>query len=151
MKVWMRLGACLVLTACVTLPPSVHRFESTRMLEVDYREVWSAVLKVFEENGWEVERTEEGAGAIVSAWISDTAGGGDYGQRGMSNHVEPGSEQVTVNVRVIRDSAKQTRVRVHCFFRARWAGKKEKGMWGSGTSRGIWEARVLQQIEDAVQ
>jgi hypothetical protein len=150
MKVWTRIGACLVLAACVTLPPSVHQFEGARTLKARYDEVWSAALKVFETNGWEVERAEEGTGVIVSVWIPDKAGGGDYGQRGMSNHVEPGSEQVTVNVRVIRESDLQTRVRVHCFFRARWKSG-DRWMWGSGTSRGTWEARVLQAIEEALQ
>ena len=150
MKLWMGLAACLVLAACVTLPPSVHQFENARTVQAGYGDVWPAVLKMFEENGWEVERIDEETGVIVSVWIADATGGGDYGQSGMSEHIEPGSEQVVVNVRVVRESDRSTRVRVHCFFRARWKGEG-KGMWGSGTSRGTWEARVLQDIEKAIQ
>lgn len=145
-----RLAACLLLAACASLPPSVHEYRNARTIEAGYGRTWSAVVDVFAAHDWPIERLDEEAGVIVSAWIPDTREGGDYGQGGTLRHIEPGSEQVAVNVRVSRMADEVTRVRVHCFFRARWKDEG-KGMWGTGTSRGVWEADVLKAIEEAAQ
>ena len=149
MRWWIGMMVCVCLAGCVTLPPSAHRFKGARTFDASYEEVWSAAIGLFSENGWESERMEKNAGIIVSEWIKDEADGGDYGQRGMSASIEEGSEQVALNIRVIRESDTATRVRVHCFFRVRWSEGKNK-MWGNGTSRGVWEARILKGIERAL-
>ncbi len=147
-RVWW--AAVLVLAGCAVLPPSAHRYKDARSLEASYGQVWSTAIDLFTDNGWETERVDEEAGVIVSVWIDDTARGGDFGQSGPKSHIKPGSEQMAVNLRIVRESDRSTRVRVHCFFRARWAGDSE-GMWGNGTSRGIWEARILEDLGKAAQ
>ena len=150
MRWWVAMVVLVCLAGCATLPPSAHRFKDARTFDATYGEVWAATIGLFSENGWESERLEEEAGVIVSDWIRDEAGGGDYGQGSMSASIEKGSEQVAINIRVIRESDTSTRVRVHCFFRAMWSEDGKK-MWGNGTSRGVWEARILKGIGRALQ
>ena len=140
----------LAAAACAVLPPESHRFRNARSLEASYGQAWSAAIDLFVDNGWETDRVDEEAGVIVSVWLADTENGGDFGQGGSKRHIETGSEQVAVNLKIIRETDRTTRVRVHCFFRAKWSGGK-KGMWGNGTSRGVWEARILDDLEKAVQ
>ena len=138
---------CLVLlVGCrVSMPPDIYSFRSFEVYSASYDQVWSAVEDYVKGQEWELEMLDRDAGVIGSDWFEDDASAGDYGNRGGIWTLVKGSKKMMVNVRVMKVSERETRVRVNCLFEAKWSGG-EKKQTASGTSKGIVERKILNGI-----
>ena len=145
MRFYWTIFGLVLLAGCASRPPVIHKFKSLEDYPVPDQRVWEVVVKLFDEFEWPIEKNEETRGIIASEWVRDDLGGGDYGQSGFSSVILSDTKQMVVNIKVKMQSKNLTRVRVHCFFRVKWSvGNREA--WGTGTSRGVVEKKILDSI-----
>ena len=139
-----RISLVFFVSACAGfIPPKTHEFQNFVFLEASFDVVWEELNGLFEQYQWPIEESDSQKGTILSIWVKDKLEGGDFGIGPM---VSEDLAEMAVSAQVVRVSPERTRVRVHCFFRAKLLIEGRK-YWSNGTSRGVVEKKVLDLLK----
>ena len=141
------LGMVLVcfLGGCYAAPPTVHRVEGSARFPAPPGEVYRAAKEALNARGWGIREADPEAMMLVSEWIRDDLGGGDYGSGSMGASIVEDSREVEITITASDRSGGGTYLRVSCYFRARWSIHGTEQM-GRGTSRGTIERLIIEEV-----
>lgn len=146
--------ATMFIFSCATVPPQQYNFQSTRVIDKKFNEVWEAIIASFAETNTPIKTIEKDSGIIVSEdlRVSFNFDGINYysefcdcGKPGGLNMYKQMLGSYNIFARKIADE--QTAVQINTTFKASvWQGKNFLD-WISCSSKGLFEATLLGKIE----
>ena len=144
----------MVLSSCASVPPKNYNFQSSRIINKNYDEVWAAIISSFAENNTPIKTIEKDSGIIVSddlkvpfklqnaIYYSDYC---DCGHPGGLNMYKQMLGSYNIFARKIENE--QTSIQINTNFKASmWYGNNFID-WVTCSSKGLFEGNLLSQVE----
>jgi len=129
--------------------PKQHDVQRASTLHAGYDDTWSAVIDVFADHNWAIDKLDESSGIITTDWMSLGSHGSEYADCGSAPLASTETPQVRFNVRVKEDDG-GTSITVNTSFRVTRTFDNSSRVIEC-TSKGEVEATIRSETEQAAR